>query len=251
EILKIANEFFCMNDITINKTKSYLVAINTSRENKEVGVKMGEDTLFPVADDFPVRSLGVYITETGSKRFQRERMKKLTDYMASTLRGKYITDKQAIYIFNAVVVPMLEYNLNDMTLTENECWKMTTRFLSVIKNKALLARTSPNAIMYAKEAYNVCNLWDRQLQMHSSNLLNRLNDKRVLGLSTRIRLQHLQNIFWSGAIVTESTDCVKTTRGQSLLNDILRICKPHDITFQISTTIKRDMLITGGNITIE
>ena len=85
-------------------------------------------------------------------------MKKLTDYMAFILRGKPITDKQAIYIFNAVVIPMLEYNLNDMTLSESECIKITSRFVSTIKNKAFLARTAPGALLYTKEAYNVCNL---------------------------------------------------------------------------------------------
>ena len=74
---------------------------------------------------------------------------------------------------------MLEYNLNDMTLSESECIKITSRFVSTIKNKAFLARTAPGALLYTKEAYNVCNLWDRQLQMHSSNLLSRLNDKRI------------------------------------------------------------------------
>ncbi|RHZ78511.1 hypothetical protein Glove_162g74 [Diversispora epigaea] len=97
--------------------------------------------------------------------------------MALILRGKPITDKQAIYIFNAVVILMLEYSLNDMTLSETECLRITTRFISTIKNKALLAITVPNALIHAKEAYNVGNLWDRQVQMQSSNLINRLNDK--------------------------------------------------------------------------
>src|SRR5437899_11046308 len=142
-----------MNDIAINKTKSYLIAINTNKNHRDSGVNMGEEVLLPVEKDYPIRSLGVYVTESGSKKFQRERMKKLTDYMAFILRGKPITDKQAIYIFNAVVIPMLKYNLNDMTLSESKCNKITSCFVSNIKNKAFLARTAP----YAKEAYNVCN----------------------------------------------------------------------------------------------
>jgi hypothetical protein len=80
--------------------------------------------------------------------------------MAYILKGKPLTDKQAIYIFNVVVIPMLEYSLNDMTLSEKECTKITSRFVSVIKNKALLACTAPNTLMYMKETYNVCCLWD-------------------------------------------------------------------------------------------
>ncbi|RHZ44904.1 hypothetical protein Glove_707g107 [Diversispora epigaea] len=158
KILKIANEFYCMNDIAINKSKSHLIAINVEGSERTRGVKMGDTFLQPVAKDFPVRSLGVYITETYSKQYQKDRLKKLTDYMALILRGKPITDKQAIYIFNAVVIPMLEYSLNDMTLSETECLRITTRFISTIKNKALLATMAPNALIHAKEAYNVGNL---------------------------------------------------------------------------------------------
>jgi len=158
KILDIANEFFLMNDITINKSKSHLIAINASNEDRIKGVRLGKDILLPVEKDYPIRSLGVYVTESGSKRFQKERLKRVTDYMASILRNKPITDKQAIYIFNAVVIPMLEYSLNDMTMSEKECWKITTRFISVIKSKAGLARTAPNALIHAREAYGVCNL---------------------------------------------------------------------------------------------
>jgi hypothetical protein len=177
KMLDIANEFFVMNDIAINKNKSYLIVINSSNEEREMGVRMGADILYPVDRDFPVRSLGVHVTETGSKRFQKERMKKVSDYMAYIMRGKQITDKQAIYIFNAVVMPMLEYNLNDMVLNENECKKITTSFLTIIKYKASLSATIPNAVLYAKEGYNVFNLWERQLQLHTNNLLNRFNNK--------------------------------------------------------------------------
>ncbi|RHZ78899.1 hypothetical protein Glove_155g170 [Diversispora epigaea] len=127
-----------MNDITINKSKSYLIAINANSQTKLEGLLMGDKTLYPVAKDYPVRSLGVYVTENGSKQFQKDQFKKLTNYMANILKGKPITDKQAIYIFNTVVIPILEYSLNDMMLSEKKCLKIITKFISMIKNKALL-----------------------------------------------------------------------------------------------------------------
>ncbi|RHZ51423.1 hypothetical protein Glove_478g56 [Diversispora epigaea] len=230
EILTIANEFYQMNDITINKSKSYLIAINVNSQTKLEGLLMGDETLYPVAKDYPVRSLGIYVTENGSKQFQKDRLKKLTNYMANILKGKPITDKQARYIFYAVVIPMLEYSLNDMTLSEKEFLKITTKFISMIKNKTLLPIMAPNALIYAKEA---------------------LNDKGMLGCSTRVRLQHLQNSFWSGQSITESLFTIKTKQGQSLLNNILVICKTHDLTFKLSKNLNDNLLIKEGNITIE
>ncbi|RHZ49272.1 hypothetical protein Glove_526g9 [Diversispora epigaea] len=216
KILEVANEFYCMNDIAINKSKSHLIIINSNPLERTRGVGMGDTILHPVAEDFPIRSLGV---------------------------GKPITDKQVIYIFNAVVIPMLEYSLNDMTLLETECLKITTRFISMIKNKALLAITTPNVVIHAKEVYNVENLWDRQVQIQSNNLLCKLNDKDVLGSSTQIRLQHLQNLFWSASAITEAPFLIKLKRRQSLLNDILIVCRKHDITFKLSRALKDNLLI--------
>ncbi|RHZ60928.1 hypothetical protein Glove_350g64 [Diversispora epigaea] len=181
EILTIVNEFYQMNNITINKSKLYLIAINANPQTKSEGILMGDEMLYPVADDYLVRSLGVYVTKN----------------------GKPITNKQAIYIFNAVVILMLEYSLNDMTLLEKECLKITTKFISMIKNKTLLPITTPNTLIHAKKI---------------------LNDKSMLGCSTRVCLQHLQNSFWSGQSITESLFTMKTKRRWSLLNDILALC---------------------------
>lgn len=40
-------------------------------------------------------------------------------------------------------------------------------------------------------------IWDIQLQYHLSAFLLRLNDSHLLGNSTHIRLQQLQNNLWS------------------------------------------------------
>ncbi|RHZ78512.1 hypothetical protein Glove_162g73 [Diversispora epigaea] len=42
KILKIANEFYCMNDIAINKSKSHLIAINVEESERTRRVKMGD-----------------------------------------------------------------------------------------------------------------------------------------------------------------------------------------------------------------
>ncbi|RHZ75133.1 hypothetical protein Glove_217g161 [Diversispora epigaea] len=44
---------------------------------------------------------------------------------------------------------------------------------------------------------------------------------------------------------------MKTKRERSLINDILVICKTHDLTFKLSKNLNDNLLIKGGNITIE
>ena len=45
--------------------------------------------------------------------------------------------------------------------------------------------------------YSIKNIWDIQLQHYISNFLTRLNNQDLLGTSTHIRLQQLQNNLWS------------------------------------------------------
>ena len=86
--------------------------------------------------------------------------------------------------------------------------------------------------------------------MHVNNLSNRLNDKKLLGSTTRIRLQNLQNLFWSNEPITESLETFKTGRNQSLINDILNICKANKFTFKLSEGIRKNLIIKGGNFLV-
>ena len=45
--------------------------------------------------------------------------------------------------------------------------------------------------------YGIKNIWDIQLQHHISKFLLRLNNSNLLGTTTKIRIQQLQNNLWS------------------------------------------------------
>ena len=72
-----------------------------------------------------------------------------------------------------------------------------------------------------------------------------------MGISTRIRLQHLQNLSWSGVPITEAKDKFVTPKNQSLLNDILNLSKAHGLAFKVSNEIRESLIIRGGSVTIE
>ena len=54
-----------------------------------------------------------------------------------------------------------------------------------------LINTAPNVLLKKKEIYNLIDFYERQTQTHISNLLDRMNDKETLGISTEIRLRQL------------------------------------------------------------
>src|SRR5438552_8142930 len=55
----------------------------------------------------------------------------------------------------------------------------------------------PNSIMLNHNIYGIKNIWDIQLQHHTSKFLNRINNADLLGTTTKIHIQQLQNNLWS------------------------------------------------------
>src|ERR1043165_2930714 len=108
-----------------------------------------------------------------------------------------ITDKQIIYIINTVIIPTLEYRLHNIIIPHSICNNILAKYLTVAKRKFSLARSIPNSTMLNPYLYNIHNIWDIQLQHHITNFLLRINNPNLLGISTRIRLQQLQNNLWS------------------------------------------------------
>ena len=67
----------------------------------------------------------------------------------------------------------------------------------MVKQKAKLSRTVPTSTLLHPQIYNVKNIFDIQLQHHITNYIKRLNNLDLLGTSSLIRLQQLQNNLWS------------------------------------------------------
>jgi hypothetical protein len=98
---------------------------------------------------------------------------------------------------NTVIIPTIEYRLHNIVLSQHTCNKLFSQHISLIKHKAKLSRTIPSSTLLHPQIYNIKHIWDIQLQHHATNFIKHLNDHELLGISTRIRLQQLQNNLWS------------------------------------------------------
>ena len=131
---------------------------------------------------------------------QTKQTKLITDEIFNLInifKTKYITDKQVSYIINTMIIPILEYYIHNIVLTQTTCNKIVSSYLTVAKHKANLASTTPNSTLLNHNIYRIKNIWDIQLQYHIYNFLIRLSDTGLLGITTQIRLQQLQNNLWS------------------------------------------------------
>src|SRR5437763_6558136 len=116
--------------------------------------------------------------------------------LINILKTKQITDKQAAYIINTVIIPTLEYRIHNIVLSKTTCDQILSTHLTTAKHKSNLSRSIPNSVMLNHNIYGIKNIWDIQLQHHISKFLLRLNNSNLLGTITKIRIQQLQNNLW-------------------------------------------------------
>src|SRR4051812_43134126 len=251
KILDTAMEFLKINDITANGEKSSLVCIHAKKQDREEGVYLANTQVLPLPKNQATRILGVWITEDGKKQYQKELIREKTHTYTSIMSWKKITDKQARYIINHVLYPAIEYLLNDMVLSEQECNKISGKINKVFKHKAGLPSTTPNSIIHADFGYKLFNLWDRQILLHGNNWVSRMNGHDTCSITTQIRLQQLQNKYWAPTSVCQNKLPFWSQKKNNLTNKLLNMLKVQGITFSLTNHMTIGIPPQGGNIFIK
>ena len=104
--LSIADEFYRLNNIQVNKLKSVLLTNDTSVHAnlplQAVQLSFGNEQIHihPVPSKGSTRVLGVWINLTRSPTFVKQQLSKDILHFKQTLRFKRLTDKHLCYIYN-------------------------------------------------------------------------------------------------------------------------------------------------------
>ncbi|PKY58979.1 hypothetical protein RhiirA4_481344 [Rhizophagus irregularis] len=179
KLLSIADEFYNLNDIQINKDKKHNISI------------------LPVPKDTSIRILGVWFNAYDDRKFVLNQCKNdILTLITNTLRRKVITDKQTAYIFNMIILSRIEYRSQVTIFTEKECSQTMVPYRKMFKNKFKLATSAPNSIIENNLIYNIRSVWANQIQAKINNFFIQINDKNLLGKIMDIRLITLQNKLW-------------------------------------------------------
>ena len=150
-ILSIADDFYLLNNIKVNKEKSKLLAKRSGKEKtiQKLQLSFGRETIdiTPATYRESVRILGVWINLAGHRKYvlQQARMEVLS--MCNIIKRKPITDKQLLYLYNMVIIPRIEYRTQLTILSKRDCDSIIAPFRQLYKNKIRLSSTAPNAIL--------------------------------------------------------------------------------------------------------
>ncbi|PKK65988.1 hypothetical protein RhiirC2_715180 [Rhizophagus irregularis] len=145
------------------------------------------------------------------------------------MRFKMLTEKQATAIWNMVIIPKLEYQLQGCLLTENECKNLMSPIMKLCKHKGYLPSSLPNYIMFDKDLMGVKNIYDLQLEFLSKNLLYFANHKGLLGQLFNIHLKNIQHRYWTSSCIGDQSDYINMGRNHYIA-DALKLLKNANLT---------------------
>src|ERR1044072_6945150 len=252
-ILEIADDFYKLNNIKVNKTKSELI-VNIPNEDipQEITLSFGNETVVisPAQRNESIRTLGVWINFDNNRSFIKQQALDEVRSMCNIIKRKRLTDKQLLYLFNMVIIPKIEYRTQLCYLSPTECSDIMKPFRKIFKQKLHFASSMPNAILENRLLYNFRDFYEVQLQSKISNFLIQINSNNLLGEITNIRIKQLQTREWLqySPLFSWPYNKVYKKHYKCFITSMISLCYKNNISFSVNINERNEIL--GGQITI-
>ncbi|CAB4436082.1 unnamed protein product [Rhizophagus irregularis] len=169
-MLSITEEFYRINNTSANHNKYVLAtnAVSTTQDLSPVNFNLLMSQLnytsiiavtpIPMSSSF--RFLEVWFNITADCKIKQ--LKQECNSFSAILWPAKLTVQHVVYLYNTVLIPKLEYRMQVTHLSEAECFSATSSTRTLVKHKAKLSRSTPNAILYLSQALGLINLFAHQ-----------------------------------------------------------------------------------------
>ncbi|KAG9298699.1 hypothetical protein G9A89_012767 [Geosiphon pyriformis] len=196
-----------MMDIEINldKTETMVVRPSKGRSSMVEPLKFGPDKqILKLLDPSTcTQYLEVWIRADGKNETVLKMIGSNIKAVCAVIKKKHITEKQAIYIFNSVLSPAIEFRSQLTHIPNSWARKWTSKISATMKKKAKLLVDFSASTMHHSSLYNLFKIDDIQVKSKITDLLVRLNSVDIAGMATKIRLANLQAQRWSAHSILE------------------------------------------------
>jgi hypothetical protein len=96
-----------------------------------------------------VRFLGIWLNNHASFKSHNNQIENIVKRMINVMNWKRLTVKECVYLWNSVVIPMIEYQLQCTVLNNTLVEKLDSKIRNLIKRKCHLAiNTVPHCLKY-------------------------------------------------------------------------------------------------------
>jgi ribonuclease HI len=236
-MLGLAMEFFQLNDIAINVKKTVLMVVNPTTDPTIDSLQFGSPALplHPMPRSEGTRYLGCHISADGGLVTQRHLIDRTVTEFIGHLLSKQITDYQAVYLVNRVLVPMVLARCILMVPGQSECLSWTRQYLNLVKKKAKLPRDTPSEVLFHHRLYKLIDLYEAVSTMHITELWLHLNSpsSSLAGQLSRLRLLslHKHRMTLESPVTNPTTEMSR--HGINLIARTLPLMAERKIRFEV------------------
>ncbi|GBC06112.1 hypothetical protein RclHR1_06630001, partial [Rhizophagus clarus] len=197
KMIEICHEFFEINDIKANIKKYELIRINSSEDNENNELIINNEKIEKVNNPEENRFLGIYFRHDNRRKVYKDRIRSTINDACRLFRWKKLKEKQIIAIWNIVIIPRIEYQLQAIVLTEDECNELIRKINVLIKHSCDLPSTTPNFLLHDKDIYGLKHIYNLQIENLSKNIIYMMNDEGRLKEIMELKMIQEQNKIWT------------------------------------------------------
>ena len=191
----ICNDWFEAHDIEVNPVKSVHLSYDPATRQPTTGgpIQLGKGArrapvlrLQPPKE--PLRVLGMYIVPDGSHAPMYQMCKELASSQAKLLRSRAMTDKMALFVARAVLMPALTYKMQGHAFTRQEMHQIFKPLMHALKHACGLPISFPSSFMHHRLAGKVPRLETVHTANNLTLLVRAMNAPTPLGEITQARI---------------------------------------------------------------
>ncbi|EXX50518.1 hypothetical protein RirG_270100 [Rhizophagus irregularis DAOM 197198w] len=170
--LSITAEFYTLNNVQANSAKYVLLSSSNPSSVIFFGLSPSpliDDNTFTLTSltlNTSFRFLEVWFSLSASSQFVLKQARSMVKDMAALLAPKKLLAQHVAYLYNAILLPRLEFHLQTSLFSESIIQSIISLMLSIIKRKAGLASTTPLALLYLKIPFSIQHTFCHFLSFH-------------------------------------------------------------------------------------
>ncbi|GES83764.1 ribonuclease H-like domain-containing protein [Rhizophagus clarus] len=176
--LKIADEFYSLANIKINKNKCKLLTNDAELIHvASIQLPFGDETvkIEITKNTNSIRILGAYFNAFNNHKQTFNKIKRIVSQFVYLLKPKKLSNDMITYVIESVLYPRLEYLTQNLFLPVSIITFINTRLRSLYKHITTLAKSTMNEIIHSPLFRSPKNFVDHMAKAKASLLLAQAN----------------------------------------------------------------------------